>query len=149
MVRLLFAIFYADDAYIAARCPKLLQTAFDALIKLFERVRLRTNTSKTKVKTRVPGKIRTRLLVTPYHNIQDGLRGRHKGQDVLVDCNLCGISILKSYLPQHRETQHKIYQSLVINKDLILERRHVTYRAGTTAYGKLYCPVPGCVGGSY
>ena len=55
------AIFYANDAILASRDPVALQKALDIIVELFERVGLRTNTSKTKVMTCMPGKIRTRL----------------------------------------------------------------------------------------
>ena len=124
-----------------------MQNAFDALIKLFKYVGLWNNTLKTKAMTCVPGKDRTRLLTTSYNNMHDGLCGRYKGHNVLVDCVQCGKFMLKICLPQHRETQHKIYRSLVIDKALLVERGPVTYQAGTTILEKLFCPVLGCVGG--
>ena len=44
-IRLLLAIFYADDGYIASRCEEHLQEAIDLLADLFDRVGLRTYTS--------------------------------------------------------------------------------------------------------
>ena len=67
-VRELMAIFYADDAILASRDPVALQKALDIIVELFERVGLRTNTSKTKVMTCVLGKIRTRLSREAYNN---------------------------------------------------------------------------------
>ena len=58
-IRILLAIFYADDGYIASRSKQQLQDALEILVDLFERVGLRTNTKKTKGMTCVPGKIRT------------------------------------------------------------------------------------------
>jgi len=46
-VNLFLAIFYADDVFIAARDPERLQQTLDILVGLFERVGLRTNTTKT------------------------------------------------------------------------------------------------------
>ena len=45
-VRRLFACFYADDGLLAARDPEHLQLAFDLLTDLFDRVGLKTNTTK-------------------------------------------------------------------------------------------------------
>ena len=58
-IRSFLAAFYADDGLIQSRDPARLQTSLDTLVSLFERVSLRTNTSKTKTMVWVPGRIRT------------------------------------------------------------------------------------------
>ena len=45
-VRQLFACFYADNSLLAARDPEHLQLAFDLLTDLFDRVGLKTNTTR-------------------------------------------------------------------------------------------------------
>ena len=72
-VAIFLAIFYADDAVIAARDPVLLQKVLDNLVGLIERVRLRTNTLKTKVMTCLPGKIQTRHSTATYNHSRVGL----------------------------------------------------------------------------
>jgi hypothetical protein len=52
----LFAIFYIDNAYLAAQDPLFLQRAKDGLLSTFERVGLETNTTKTKAMTCTPRK---------------------------------------------------------------------------------------------
>jgi len=47
-----------DDRLVATRCPEWLQSSFNTLITLFERIGLLTNAKKTKVMTCLPGKIR-------------------------------------------------------------------------------------------
>jgi len=54
-------LFSDDDRLIGSRDPVWLQQALDCLIKLFERVGLKTNASKTKVMTCVPGYISTHI----------------------------------------------------------------------------------------
>ena len=49
--------FFVDDGLVAARCPAWLQSSFNILIKLFERIGLLANSDKTKVVTCVPGRI--------------------------------------------------------------------------------------------
>ena len=66
-IHLVLALFYTNDGYIALMDVAMLQKAMDTIIQLFERVGLRTNTSKTKGQTCVDGKIRTRLLVHVYY----------------------------------------------------------------------------------
>jgi hypothetical protein len=61
MMDTLFAIFYVDDAYIAAWDPVFLQRAIDSLVSTFERVGLETNISETKAMICTPVKIRLQL----------------------------------------------------------------------------------------
>ena len=84
------AIFYADDAFVAARDPVKLQRALDILVDLFERVGLRINTEKTKAMASVPGKIRTCILAAAYSNAREGLLTARKRLQSYVDCNICG-----------------------------------------------------------
>ena len=53
-IRSFLAAFFADDGLVQSRDPVFLQHSFDILIDLFERVGLRTNTTKTKVMVCVP-----------------------------------------------------------------------------------------------
>lgn len=66
-------IFYADNKYVAAMCPERLQSLMVILVGLFERVRIITNTTRTKGMTCVLGRIRTRLLEDVYTNSRTGL----------------------------------------------------------------------------
>ena len=50
--------FYVNDELIASWDPVWLQESFDILIRLFERIGLFTNLSKTKVMVCIPGQIR-------------------------------------------------------------------------------------------
>ena len=54
-IRALLAAFYADNGLVQSRDPAFLQYAFDILVGLFERVGLRTNTTKTEAMTCVQG----------------------------------------------------------------------------------------------
>ena len=68
-VRNFLALFYVDDDYIASRDKGQLQGALDILISLFERAGLVKNVTKTKQMTCIPGRIRTKILMT--HTIRD------------------------------------------------------------------------------
>jgi hypothetical protein len=56
-----------------AHKPTLLQRAFDALIGLFDRVGLKTNTKKTEGMVFLPGRIRTSLSEDAYETQMDDL----------------------------------------------------------------------------
>ena len=86
----LMAIFYADDALMASRDPAMLQESLDVMVGLFERVGLRTNTTKTNVMTCVPGKIRTHHSQESYNNSRAGLVAAEVRKTTWVDCDVCG-----------------------------------------------------------
>ena len=140
------AICFADDAFLALRCPQQLQTSFDFQINLFQRVGLRINTPKSQIMTCVLGKIRTHILLETYNNSQEGLRTLKERQTCHVNCNICGQLLLKSTLPGHMEIQHNMFRSRVIDQDLLVECNEVVYNAGHSTTGTLWCPVLGCPG---
>jgi hypothetical protein len=61
-----FAIFYVDDAYLAARDRNFLQVALNSLVSLFERVGLETNVKKMRTMICTPGQTTTQLLTDSY-----------------------------------------------------------------------------------
>ena len=130
------------------RCPTTLQELVDKLVALFERVGLHTNTAKTKAMVCIPGKIRTRLLEEVYTRSYEGLGGRRNWRSEKVACNHCGVRVTAGALEGHLRTQHNIFHSLVLNRDLILDREPETYTADPpSAYrGVWECPYPDCVG---
>ena len=114
-VRVLVAIFYADDGLIAARNAKHLQTAIDLLTALFDRVGLQTNTTKTEAMTFVPGKIRTSLSETAYRaRMEEDFRGANKGRK--VECGVCGMMLAVGSLASHQASQHDTYQSFAMEE---------------------------------
>ena len=110
-VRELMAIFYADDAVLASRDLITLQKALYIIVGLFERIGLRTNTSKTKIMICVPGKIRTRLSLEAYNNSREGMSVAGDWQTRRVHCNICDMSLTAGSLPSHLEIQHDVYRS--------------------------------------
>jgi len=107
-IRKLMAIFYADDALMASRDPELLPESLDVTVGLFERVGLRTNTTKMKVMTCVSGKIHTHHSQASYNNIRVGLVVVEVCITALVDCNVCGKELQAKALDSHLATQHDI-----------------------------------------
>ena len=107
-IRNFLAIFYADDGLIQARCPERLQASFNILIELFERVGLRTNTSKTKSMVCVLGQIRTRLKDDVYNNSRGGLLAREDWHTRRVECDICNQDLAASSLASHLESQHDV-----------------------------------------
>jgi len=129
VIRQLVALFYADNGYIASTDPVMLQESLDILIALFEQVGLLTNTSKTKAETCVDRKICTRLSDESYFWSRAGFTMQRAWDTRRVECNICGLDLSANSLASHLETQHDVYQSKVINRDLLDDREPVTYVA--------------------
>ena len=98
------AAFYADNGLIQSRDPARLQTSLDTLVSLFERVGLRTNTSKTKTMVCVPGRIRTCQSREVYNERMEGHTVMRKWKSPRVECNMCGKELAASSLRSHLET---------------------------------------------
>jgi hypothetical protein len=64
-----FAIFYVDGPYLASWDAGFLQHVLTLLVNLFQRVGLRTNTSKTQTMICTPGRIWTQLPTQSYCRI--------------------------------------------------------------------------------
>ena len=78
-IEALFAIFYVDDVYIAARDPIFLQQAIDILVTIFKRVGLETNTKKTQAMTCTPGK---NPAPAPIRLLPTDVLGTHTGRQL-------------------------------------------------------------------
>ena len=76
-IEALFAIFYVDDVYIAARDPIFLQQAIDILVTIFKRVGLETNTKKTQAMTCTPVK---NPAPAPVRLLPTEVLGTHTGR---------------------------------------------------------------------
>ena len=108
-IRKLVAYFYADDGLVAARDADTLQKAFDILTGLFDRVGLRTNTTKTEVMICVAGRICTPLDQDAYEaRMSDLHRAERKGRK--VECPTCGEPLAVGSLCSHLASQHDQYQ---------------------------------------
>ena len=144
-VRRLLACFYADDGMIVARDPDDLQVAFDVLTGLFDRVGLRTNTTKTEAMVFLPGKIRTPLTAESYEaRMDDVYRAEKTGRR--VECHICQSSLAVGSLRSHLSTQHDEYQCFVVKDSQegpLLPPRRLT-AAFFHEEGKFRCPVPAC-----
>jgi hypothetical protein len=136
---------FVDDGLVSARCPVWLQSSFDILTQLFERIGLLANADKTKVMICVPGKIRVAPTETEYASQWAGNTTTTKG--CWVDCDVCGASLAAESLQSHLETQHDIFWSFVLNQDIAIARPVEVYRAIKVPDTSIYCcPVPLCPG---
>ena len=145
-IRVIAAVFYADDGLIAARDAKRLQQAFDMLIDLFDRVGLATNETKTKVMVFLPGRIRTCLSEDTYLSRLDALhRADRKGGK--VECHVCSVQFRKGSLASHLATQHGIYHAhLLAGADTCqpADESRTYWARHLPAEGVWQCPVPEC-----
>jgi hypothetical protein len=140
-VRDYIVAFFVDDGLVVARCPEWLQSSLTILVNLFERIGLKTNAAKMKVMTCLHGKIRVAKTEEEYATQQTGDTTTAKRRQ--ADYEVCGVSLAAESLQSHLETQHDIYQSFVLNRDLVPERAAVVYRATELPATGIYsCPVP-------
>jgi hypothetical protein len=107
----------------------MLQEALTRLVALFERVGLKTNPNKTKAMTCIPGRIRTRLSDDSYANSRDGLTYARDWTQRRVNCDQCGVELAAGSMDSHLQSQHNIFRSRVLNRDLIDDREPVVSRA--------------------
>ena len=141
--------FYVDDGLIASRDPVWLQESFDILIGLFERIGLFTNAAKTKVMVCIPGRIREGYTEEEYADYKSGTSTAEDRKRRRVNCEICGTSLAAGSYQSHLETQHDIFRSMVLQRDIRIERQPVIYRAiESIAVGKYFCPIPLCDGGA-
>jgi hypothetical protein len=116
--------FFVDNRLVLAKCPEWLQSSFTILVNLLERIGHQTNAAKMKVMTCLLGKIRVARTEEEYTAQQTGNATTTKRQG--IDCKVCGNSLAAESLQSHLETQHNIYRSFVLNRDLVPKRAAVS-----------------------
>ncbi len=142
-----FAIFYVDDAYLAARDPDFLQVALNSLVSLFKCIGLETNVKKMQDMICTPGQIFTQLSTNSYHRRHSyRTQTREQWDARKVKCRQCQATMNASSLSRHSADTHEFYQQMVVAEELLDDHAGVSYRATTLANGKISCPYPGCVG---
>jgi hypothetical protein len=129
--------FFVDDGLVSARCSVWLQSSFDTLTQLFERIGLLANADKTKVMICVPGKIRVAPTETEYASQRAGNTTTTKHR--WVDCDVCGASLTAESLRSCLETQHDIFWLFVLNRDIAIARPAEVYYAIEAPDTGIYC----------
>jgi hypothetical protein len=138
---------FVDDRLVSARCPVWLQSSFDILTQLLERIGLLANADKMKVMICVPGKIQVAPTEMEYASQRAGNTTTTKR--CWVEYDICGASLAAESLQSHLETQHDIFWSFVLNRDSAIARPAEVYCAIEAPDTGIYCcPVPLCPGKS-
>jgi len=124
-----------------------LQQAIERLAGLFERVGLKTNTSKTEAMTCTPGPIKGMMSTEAYKRNRgvDGSDSFRQRQRRRVECSECGASMALNSLPHHLRSQHGIATDTSLTA--VSQLPPDSYR---TSFPKTLpirlCPVEGCSG---
>jgi hypothetical protein len=113
----LSAIFYVDNAYLAAQDPVFSQRAKDGLGSTFERLGLETNTPKTKAMTCTPHKIRLQLPADSCQWMRAGHTLAADWDACTVTCRECRKDMRAGTLGRHLVDLHKIYQGQVVAEE--------------------------------
>ena len=81
-----------------------------------------------------------------YANLTEGLVDALQWKSQKVQCAHCGLDMAAGSLEKHRETQHDVFRSMVLNRDLLIDRDPVTRHAWARGVyrGSWDCPSPGC-----
>jgi hypothetical protein len=141
------ACFYADDGMIGSRDSDWLQHSIRVLAGLFERVGLRTNTTKTEAMTCAPSFIRG-YMSPEAHQRNRGVEGSEntyrERKRQRVECSECQAGLAAGSLLQHMRAKHGTgIQSAFVAAEPV----PMSYRV---SFPKIYreglCPVDGCSG---
>jgi hypothetical protein len=139
--------FYVDNGLIASWDPVWLQESFNVLIGLFKQIGLFTNAAKTKAMVCIPGRIREGYTEEEYakYKSQTGTAANRK--HCCIDCEICGTSFAAGSYQSHLESQHDIFCSMVLQRDIKVNPPPVIYHAIESSSAGMYvCPVPHCIG---
>jgi hypothetical protein len=140
-------VFYIAEGLIASRDPVWLQKSFDVLIGLFERIGLFTNAAKTKAMVCIPGRIREGYTEEEYANHKSPTETSADRKRRHVDCKICGTSLAAGSYQSHLESQHDIFCSMVLQRDIMVHCPPVVYLAiKLLGAGMYFCPVLHCIG---
>jgi hypothetical protein len=101
--------FYIDDGLVASWDPVWLQSSFNILVGLFERIELFTNAAKKKVMMCMLGRIREGYSDEAYTLYKSGLETATDRKRRRVECQICGVSVQAGSLQSHLEMQHNVY----------------------------------------
>jgi hypothetical protein len=124
---------------IASRDPVWLQESFDVLTGLFELIGRFTNAATTKVMVCIPGRIQEGTEEVCRLQISDCAFSVKKRR--CVDCETCGASLAAGSCQSELKAQHNVFCSMVLQRDIVLERPAVVYSAiESLAVGTYLCP---------
>ena len=102
------ALFYADDGMVASSNPRWLKWAFNALVGLFERVRLQTNVGKTASMVCRPCPATGNQSETAYGRKMKGEGPTYQEQQKeRVECGECGKEMAAGSLASQRMMHHR------------------------------------------
>ncbi len=143
-----FATFYVNNVYLASEDAGFLQHALTHLVNLFQRVGLRTITSKTQTMIIcTPGWIWTHLPTESYCRMQCSMVTAAKWNSRNVQCHQCRKGMKAGSLGCHLADVHDIYQQTVVTKDPLEDQPPPTYTASMGLHGSNQpCPFPGWKG---
>ena len=113
---------------------------------MFKSVSLATNTKKIQAMVCTPGKIRLQLPTDSYQRLREGIAAGEEGKRAVV-CHVCEAGLQARSLRSHLESNHDIYQQVVVADNLLEARPSIRYEAEQVGRKvPIKCPFPGCPG---
>ena len=135
---------YADDGLIENSNPTALQSDLDTIIKLFEKVGLKTNKSKTKFMVVQGAKAPTAQSIQTYNNIRMGIT-KTQWRKQLMTCEKCRKQLQRRLLQRHMLQQHNLEPAQYLCRPVGTNSKFfITFKQGEINN----CPIPGCMGSS-
>jgi hypothetical protein len=105
------------------------------------------NATKTKAMVCIPGRIREGYTEEEYADYKSQTVTAADKKRRCVVCEICGASLAAGSYQSHLETQHNVFHSMVLQRDIVVDRPAVVYRAIESLSARTYfCPVPHCIG---
>jgi hypothetical protein len=94
----------------------------------------------------IPGRIREGKTEKEYAKYKPQTEATN-GKRRQVDCEICSASLAAGSYRSHLDSQHDIFWSFVLQRDIVIDRPAVIYCAIKSIAVDMYpCPVPNCVG---
>ena len=97
--------------------------------------------------TCIPGRIRKGYTKEEYAGYKSQTVTAAGKKHRSINCEICGTSLPTGSYQSHLESQHDVFRSMVLQRDIMVDPPAVIYRAiKSLGVGTYFCPVPHCVG---
>jgi len=141
-------LFYVDDGLLASQNTEWLNMAIEVLVAAFERVGLKTNTTKMKAMTCVPAYISNRVGSPAYKRRMDGT-GESYGEKkrARASCPHCDKDLAVGSLSSHLRNVHGMSAFVSASTGSAQARQPASFRVSfPSGVRKIGCPIEGCPG---
>jgi hypothetical protein len=95
----------------------------------------------------IPGWIHEAYTEEQYVKYKSPTGAATNNKRCRIDCEICGTSLAAGSYQSHLESQHDVFGSMVLQREIMVDHPPVIYCASKSiAVGKYVCPVLHCSG---